>query len=287
MSMMPKPGHTLEGRLGELSTLGLTWDRDATKAKSAQDFLRSVEIQKPLLAGYTFDNDPDGPGPMHRNRRVLVRGDLPDQITPKPLNRSCITFLYWTPDQTYKIMLFVTEKAIRFHVSAGFTAFQGGDMCCRMADLLKPGLPREPSITIVNETLHMGHEIVLEDFYQIMQDRLPGVRIQLKTGAKQPKVEIRWCEPARDDRSLSGICTHDPHCTQHRSRARRVCRITSITIYSTGTVCVKAARDLPHANMLVEDRLKVGITDGFVRISCGLEDPDDLIRSLKASLDAL
>jgi cystathionine beta-lyase/cystathionine gamma-synthase len=44
---------------------------------------------------------------------------------------------------------------------------------------------------------------------------------------------------------------------------------------------------MTHANMLTEDRLKVGITDGFVRISCGLEDADDLIASLKQSLDAL
>jgi len=44
---------------------------------------------------------------------------------------------------------------------------------------------------------------------------------------------------------------------------------------------------MTHANMLQEDRLKVGITDGFVRISCGIEDADDLISSLKQSLDAL
>ena len=44
---------------------------------------------------------------------------------------------------------------------------------------------------------------------------------------------------------------------------------------------------MTHANMLTEDRLKVGITDGFVRISCGIEDADDLIASLKQSLDAL
>mmetsp|Transcript_23946 Transcript_23946/g.57197 ORF Transcript_23946/g.57197 Transcript_23946/m.57197 type:complete len:425 (-) Transcript_23946:256-1530(-) len=44
---------------------------------------------------------------------------------------------------------------------------------------------------------------------------------------------------------------------------------------------------MTHANMLPEDRLKVGITDGFVRISCGIEDADDLIASLKQSLDAL
>ena len=42
-----------------------------------------------------------------------------------------------------------------------------------------------------------------------------------------------------------------------------------------------------HANMLKEDREKVGITDGFIRVSCGIEDADDLIRALKKSLDAL
>jgi cystathionine beta-lyase/cystathionine gamma-synthase len=44
---------------------------------------------------------------------------------------------------------------------------------------------------------------------------------------------------------------------------------------------------MTHANMLQEDRLKVGITDGFVRLSCGIEEADDLIASLKQSLDAL
>jgi len=39
--------------------------------------------------------------------------------------------------------------------------------------------------------------------------------------------------------------------------------------------------------MLSEDRLKVGITDGFVRLSVGIENKEDLIQSLKESLDAL
>jgi len=42
-----------------------------------------------------------------------------------------------------------------------------------------------------------------------------------------------------------------------------------------------------HANMLKEDREKVGITDGFIRVSCGIEDADDLIKSLKKALDNL
>jgi len=44
---------------------------------------------------------------------------------------------------------------------------------------------------------------------------------------------------------------------------------------------------MTHANMRSEDRLKVGISDGFVRVSCGIEDVADLIASLKKSLDAL
>jgi len=42
-----------------------------------------------------------------------------------------------------------------------------------------------------------------------------------------------------------------------------------------------------HANMLPEDRYKVGITDSFIRISVGVEDVDDLIRSLAKALDGL
>merc|ERR1719436_2272075 len=42
---------------------------------------------------------------------------------------------------------------------------------------------------------------------------------------------------------------------------------------------------MTHANMLKEDRLKVGITDGFIRVSCGIEDTADLIKALSIALD--
>jgi len=42
---------------------------------------------------------------------------------------------------------------------------------------------------------------------------------------------------------------------------------------------------MTHANMLKEDRLKVGITDGFIRVSCGIEDSGDLIKALSIALD--
>jgi len=48
---------------------------------------------------------------------------------------------------------------------------------------------------------------------------------------------------------------------------------------------ITACAVMTHANMLKEDRLKVGISDGFIRVSCGIEDPADLIRSLSEALD--
>merc|ERR1719408_758859 len=48
---------------------------------------------------------------------------------------------------------------------------------------------------------------------------------------------------------------------------------------------ITACAVMTHANMLKEDRMKVGITDGFIRVSCGIEDKDDLIKSLTAALD--
>merc|ERR1719499_1669452 len=48
---------------------------------------------------------------------------------------------------------------------------------------------------------------------------------------------------------------------------------------------ITACAVMTHANMIKEDRLKVGISDGFIRISCGIEDTSDLIKALKAALD--
>merc|ERR550539_1931577 len=48
---------------------------------------------------------------------------------------------------------------------------------------------------------------------------------------------------------------------------------------------ITACAVMTHANMLKEDRLKVGITDGFIRVSCGIEDTTDLIKSLAAALE--
>merc|ERR1711971_1029006 len=47
---------------------------------------------------------------------------------------------------------------------------------------------------------------------------------------------------------------------------------------------ITACAVMTHANMLKEDRLKVGISDGFIRVSCGIEDTSDLIKALDIAL---
>mmetsp|Transcript_13606 Transcript_13606/g.36025 ORF Transcript_13606/g.36025 Transcript_13606/m.36025 type:complete len:420 (-) Transcript_13606:92-1351(-) len=50
---------------------------------------------------------------------------------------------------------------------------------------------------------------------------------------------------------------------------------------------ITACAVMTHANMLKEDRMKVGITDGFIRVSCGIEDTEDLIKALSIALDQI
>jgi cystathionine beta-lyase/cystathionine gamma-synthase len=44
---------------------------------------------------------------------------------------------------------------------------------------------------------------------------------------------------------------------------------------------------MTHASMPKEDREKIGVTDGLVRISVGIEDVDDIIADLDRGLRAL
>ena len=44
---------------------------------------------------------------------------------------------------------------------------------------------------------------------------------------------------------------------------------------------------MTHSTYPPEERAKCGISDGLVRLSVGLEDPEDIIRDLQAVLDTL
>jgi len=42
---------------------------------------------------------------------------------------------------------------------------------------------------------------------------------------------------------------------------------------------------MTHASIPAEDRDKLGISDGFIRISVGVEDPQDLIADLEQAFE--
>jgi O-succinylhomoserine sulfhydrylase len=42
-----------------------------------------------------------------------------------------------------------------------------------------------------------------------------------------------------------------------------------------------------HQRLTPAQRAEVGVTDGLVRLSCGLEHPDDLVEDLLGALDAV
>jgi len=44
---------------------------------------------------------------------------------------------------------------------------------------------------------------------------------------------------------------------------------------------------MTHASVLPETRARLGITDGLVRISVGIEDTDDIIADLDQALEKL
>lgn len=62
-------------------------------------------------------------------------------------------------------------------------------------------------------------------------------------------------------------------------------RIFTLAV-SLGSVdsLIQHPASMTHAGIAATTRQKIGITDGLVRISVGLEDPEDLIAALDAGL---
>ena len=50
-------------------------------------------------------------------------------------------------------------------------------------------------------------------------------------------------------------------------------------------VCLPAS--MTHASVPPERRAKIGIGDGLIRFSCGVEDPEDLIEDLDQACEGL
>jgi cystathionine beta-lyase/cystathionine gamma-synthase len=63
--------------------------------------------------------------------------------------------------------------------------------------------------------------------------------------------------------------------------------ITIIPSFGTSRTIVTHPATHTHCNMKREEREAVGIFDGLLRLSVGLEDPEDIIADLEQALDTL
>ncbi len=60
----------------------------------------------------------------------------------------------------------------------------------------------------------------------------------------------------------------------------------AVSLGDTETL-IQHPASMTHSPYTQEERLVYGITDGLVRLSIGLEDPEDIIADLKRVLDTL
>jgi len=63
--------------------------------------------------------------------------------------------------------------------------------------------------------------------------------------------------------------------------------ITIVPSFGTSRTIVTHPATHTHCNMTPEEREAVGIFDGLLRLSVGLEDPEDIIADLEQALDKL
>ena len=72
--------------------------------------------------------------------------------------------------------------------------------------------------------------------------------------------------------------------------AKRLCRTTKLFFLAESLGGVESLIEHPaimtHASVPAENRKKLGIGDNFIRLSIGIEDPEDLIADLSKALDA-
>ena len=81
-----------------------------------------------------------------------------------------------------------------------------------------------------------------------------------------------------------------PALARAREAARRLCTQTKLFLMAVSLGGTESLIDYPegmsHASMTAEARAAAGITENTVRLSVGIEHPDDLIADVRQALEA-
>jgi cystathionine beta-lyase/cystathionine gamma-synthase len=90
----------------------------------------------------------------------------------------------------------------------------------------------------------------------------------------------------RQMRGFGGMLSFDPGSFE---KARRVCNRVKLMALAESLGGVETLISHPatmtHASVPPEHRAEIGLTDSLVRISTGIEDPQDLIDDIKQALE--
>jgi cystathionine gamma-lyase/homocysteine desulfhydrase len=87
---------------------------------------------------------------------------------------------------------------------------------------------------------------------------------------------------------FGGMVTVDMGSRERAERMAEATRLFALAESLGGVeslVCVPAR--MTHASVPVERRVEMGLSDGLVRLSVGIEDADDLIADLEQALEAV
>jgi cystathionine beta-lyase/cystathionine gamma-synthase len=92
----------------------------------------------------------------------------------------------------------------------------------------------------------------------------------------------------RQQRGFGGMVSFDTGSLENARVVLESCKILTLA-ESLGAVesLISHPATMTHASVLPETRERLGITDGLVRVSVGLEDVDDIIADLDQALDKI
>lgn len=150
-----------------------------------------------------------------------------------------------------------------------------------------------------------GSILGVQDCWLVLRG-LKTLKIRMEASTRGAEKIARWLEsqPAVKQVNYTGLPSHPGHSIQTAQAtghgavltfevtdgmvARKLMKNVKIPIVAVSLGSVESILSYPckmsHASMPEEERNRRGITDGLLRLSVGLEDPDDLIADLEQAL---
>jgi len=154
----------------------------------------------------------------------------------------------------------------------------------------------------------MGAILGVQDSWLVLRGlKTLKARLDAATGSARKLASWLQEHPAVKRVYYTGLPSHEGHLLQSRQasghgavlsfdvgsreRAKALFDRIQLPIVAVSLGSVESILSYPaamsHASMPQAERTRRGITDGLIRLSVGLEDPDDLMRDLAQALDAL